>query len=731
MILLISCGDNENSSPSVVLSNPDSLSLSSYNFITYDATQKGTTFEDFDGDALRFVIDGLPSGLLDNGDGSFSGTPTANGDFTVRITANDGNGGKVSNEFELYIFLATISLNIESIDIYEGSENGSVIEISLKNSHFKSSSLLDESTVLLTKLPEGVSYRISRANDKQIELFIIGDSIINYDSDIVSSQITIKSSVIEKSETDFYLDGLTFKALLDRDGDGLSDVAELEVYKTNFTVPNQQLNISVAQHRYNAVASMTIDTDLSSFSSLWMAEYLAFKHNIGLTVFDVSDSWLGPRVKNRKEADKTGRMSWGIYLQTDTWLNPDNFNREVIPDYYSTTWTAAGARIFKNAVIGIPKNSRYPNHGQQLWDISGGDFGYDFGLDISGKKDVSSGVIELQLSNFKSLFDYTASSISYKNGQQGISYLLNSYILSGRNSTASTEGDSFIDYSDNLRDVDFISRESSTRWLSPGGGDDKSTSYCISEVERSISSGGFWNNFTHFHNINTVAKKEQWQLFMEYLDETTSEEFVYWDGYSEITQYFYLRKALLDVQAFEDGSDVVIKFDMNSSLKDLNSFRVPLSFVLDLRGTKLSGKEIGVGQSVSVRKIESDLFNIEIKPDTLTGPTIIKLSGTSDYLNLNRPTIISASEANGEVTVITDLPTRIALFHTSRGDEDNSVNLIYRGNVLTTIHHINLNKSEVRNYQSEILLADLLSGDIYFGAITSSGQSNTSGPFQW
>jgi hypothetical protein len=59
-------------------------------------------FADADSDALTFSATGLPAALSINAAGLISGTLTfaSAGDYTVQVTANDGNGGTVSDSFD-------------------------------------------------------------------------------------------------------------------------------------------------------------------------------------------------------------------------------------------------------------------------------------------------------------------------------------------------------------------------------------------------------------------------------------------------------------------------------------------------------------------------------------------------------------------------------------------------------------------------------------------------------
>lgn len=93
----------QNNQPTVVNSNADQSALVGVDY-SYDATQGGTTFSDADGDTLSISVTlSDPSFGLGEDNGIISGTPNGTGTVTVTITADDGNGGTVTDEFELVI----------------------------------------------------------------------------------------------------------------------------------------------------------------------------------------------------------------------------------------------------------------------------------------------------------------------------------------------------------------------------------------------------------------------------------------------------------------------------------------------------------------------------------------------------------------------------------------------------------------------------------------------------
>ncbi len=86
--------------PPVVISNVPDQSSNDSDPIILDVS---TNFSDVEGDGLTFSATGLPTGLSIDGTGNITGTidssASASGPFTVVVTANDGNGGTVTDTF--------------------------------------------------------------------------------------------------------------------------------------------------------------------------------------------------------------------------------------------------------------------------------------------------------------------------------------------------------------------------------------------------------------------------------------------------------------------------------------------------------------------------------------------------------------------------------------------------------------------------------------------------------
>ena len=92
-----------NTAPNIASANSDQTGQAGSAF-SYDAAQSGSTFTDTDGDTLSYTLSLSPdiTGLTINGN-TISGTPSQSGTTTVTITASDGNGGQISDSFEINI----------------------------------------------------------------------------------------------------------------------------------------------------------------------------------------------------------------------------------------------------------------------------------------------------------------------------------------------------------------------------------------------------------------------------------------------------------------------------------------------------------------------------------------------------------------------------------------------------------------------------------------------------
>ncbi len=530
--------------------------------------------------------------------------------------------------------------------------------------------------------------------------------------------------------------------------------------------PKSTINVYPSNHLHGAEASVSQVTDTMKLTSRYAAELFGFKNNIGLTIFDSPFS--DASGNDRTQMDLTGRAKFDIYFQTDRWWDGSDYN--LIPDYYANVWTAEGVSAFSGAVLGDAKASRYPNHGQELYDISGGVYGYDFVTDAMGSNNLAeiNTLVQYHKDWLYNLVGRYVSGFSYRNGEKGARELLVKHFLGGRNSSATYTGDSVSSYGTSkippytvlgngaIPDARWraINRNGSTRtwdgWKSYGLTESGSLAYSKGEVGEAISTNGWYNDFIHWHNCydNVPSYNEFLDTFYSQINSEISTSFVNRMSYGDIVSYRFLRDSIDRVSAFEENGSLYIVAQVKDLYKGTthegldqdiiyNLINVPISFELDLSGTGLTGLEI-TSNGAGIRKVSTDNFIVDANLSNYKeGVIAIKIDSTASpsYQDFDLPSIVSATESGGLLTITTDKESKLGLFWTTRGAEQKTSRILCRSNTLGASHIIDLNDSDVRNYydggSDPKTVTEILQGDIYIGVITEMKQSILSSAYQY
>ncbi|WP_187260732.1 hypothetical protein [Pontibacter beigongshangensis] len=471
------------------------------------------------------------------------------------------------------------------------------------------------------------------------------------------------------------------------------------------------LAATVSKNRYGAAMTFNQNTDTLG-TNRYPSEFWAWQHNIAATSFVSRYSGIDDAM------NASGRVEKAIYFQTDRWYNPVSQAVELIPDYTATSWTSAGAAAFANAVVGQPKDTRYPNHGQQLYDISNGAYGYDA---VSGIGDSNMQELSELVEAEKSQYNEEPFVFSYRNGRNDSPSVYLPYFLGGRNSFFSTSGDSYTAYgagaglpnNDTAR-LDYVDRASATRFadfetgvtplgIPAGGTYAESLVYLEQELLKTVDSNGFFQDFMHWHTAGTKVRD-----MYEKVAEVLAPYDVHYAGYDEALRYLWAREMVQAVTV--SGNTVNLtwnSFDLPQALT------VPVSIRIDVSGTALAGKELqsSVG---SILKKSANVFVVEVPYNTDS----FTLSETAipAYVDLAAPTI-NYSVSGSTLTVTTNKPCRVVLWKHSRGGSDASMPAPTRSNTLGTTHNFAVTSTD-------------LQGDLYIGAITERKQSAVIGPIQ-
>ena len=457
----------------------------------------------------------------------------------------------------------------------------------------------------------------------------------------------------------------------------------------------------VSKHRLGAVATWSHSTDLYSGVSN-SAEISAFKHNLMLTVFDNHTYGI---TSEKMNADATGKMKFGTYFPTDRWDDPNKPNVfPVIPDYMGTVWTQDAVDAGFNVTVGESKVARYPNHGQQLFDISNGLYGYDVINGVAGTHDVLSGLIEHERNWFEEYFGYYPSAASYRNGRVDSGYGMGKF-LSVRNSAYDVNNVSYSFTRDEARSLPTTARQGDM----PESRQEILTTL-ESSVQKAIVENGWFRDFTHWHTIDQPNELDE---FFESQRSAIGDNDVISLDYGTALQHRFLSD-MATPSIFESGGNLILSVSYADPYGNLplDVFNVPLSVEVDTAGSVLEGKDIQ--SNVPIRKKGTNQYIVEV-PFNNTEETIqVTLSEATEpnYITLNPPVITTNVLSDGVLKVETDKLTKVVLFEVDTGKEifDNPT-IISRGNSLASTHKINYIPT---------------GKDLYVGIIDEYGQSSLS-----
>jgi len=193
-------------------------------------------------------------------------------------------------------------------------------------------------------------------------------------------------------------------------------------------------------------------------------------------------------------------------------------------------------------------------------------------------------------------------------------------------------------------------------------------------------------------------------------------------GYGEAIQHKFLRD-MATVTTRWDQSDLMIHVvyrDPYGSLP-LNTIRIPLSVRVDVSATPWQGQDVISSDARGIRRLAPDIFVVEVpfhqKEETVT----VRLQLTpreTTYTDFGLPVILALRSDRETFQIVTDKPTRVALFMGKPGDDLRAV--------------VPLGRSPTLECRHAVVPAGGMDGiegrDIYIGAITETGQSILCGP---
>ncbi len=493
-------------------------------------------------------------------------------------------------------------------------------------------------------------------------------------------------------------------------------------------------------HRFGAQATWSHDTDNALLNSFYYAEACAFKFNLAVTAFDGPFSQYSKHLTldQCREACATGRVGFQVYFSTDRWRDPAVAESEtdpakkfpVIPDYYADAWTQAGVAAGFKVQAGQPKTKRFPNHGQQLYDISGGLYGYDVEKSRSGKTDVLTGLIAFHRSWHREFYGQWPSAASYRNGQTGAAYAMPKFFLGVRNSGdtgdaaygKSTEQAGFLGNGDSgLPPAQMCSKPSTTRAGDMNLSRQEVLDHCSQLLRQVIATRGWYNDFIHWH----TNPRFQTTLHDYYQSQRTilaGHDVVTLD-YGDAVEHKALRDmAAVTSQFLDDHAQIQVTYCDPYEILPLEAIDIPLSVKVNVRGSSLQGRDITSPEVAGIGKLGPDVFIVDVpfhqRPETVT--VHLRAADAPAYRDFSLPVVRKAALNGCMLTVETQPAARLAVFMNFDEQDPRKVSLIARSNKLEKHHKLDLSSHA----------ESLRKCPLHIGVITEENQSILFGPVQ-
>lgn len=497
-------------------------------------------------------------------------------------------------------------------------------------------------------------------------------------------------------------------------------------------------------HKYGADATWSHCTDTQT--ALYPhVELLAFRYNLIMTAF------ISPYVGmvDVKATNDTGAIKHGIYFVGQRMKDPTyigDFNSHLsfplISDFWDSVWMddspSNQGHGFKPSVLldlipsemaGQPKQAQTPLHGTNMYQLTNGRYGHDVENDIPGENDILTPFIEYNQEWFKDIFGYYPSAGSYYYGISSARYRLKDYFLAMRNSGT---GAMLYGYSkkDNKAlgtnepfnygtDYSMFMYATSRQWDMLG---DKQVNMVTLQntLREAITLDGWYNDFTHWHNVKAGDMEMFFSTQREVMDEGLGK--VVPLDYGTAIEYLYIRQMAERIPLYQSGDKLVIAIQTkNRGGLNFKVFNTALSVELDTTGTILEGKEIeGIGDAGIIKK-GVDQFIVEIPYNQRDGFHTIYLKESTNpvYLDLIKPIISSVTKTLNELNIITDKPTNVVVYQVPRNGDIFNATILFRNNTMDTLHTFNISDIDFSNK------------DIYVGAITKEQQSTLTDVYRW
>ena len=230
-----------------------------------------------------------------------------------------------------------------------------------------------------------------------------------------------------------------------------------------------------------------------------------------------------------------------------------------------------------------------------------------------------------------------------------------------------------------------------------------------SMMQQAIDERGWYNDFTHWHWVETVGDIDQLSHFFNALSSKLDGVNYVSLGAGEAVEYMWLRKQFKRGGVYQDGDELVLICDVrNEDELPYGAIRQSLSVEVDLSGTILANKEVSA--TSDILKVSANKYIVQVPYDKKDGFRAVRLKATSEpaYLDLGLPSIVSGEVASGQIVITADKDTKAVLFKVPTGGR------LYQAEVVERSQY----------YSAEHKFTQTVGHDLYVGLITKAGQSS-------
>lgn len=231
-----------------------------------------------------------------------------------------------------------------------------------------------------------------------------------------------------------------------------------------------------------------------------------------------------------------------------------------------------------------------------------------------------------------------------------------------------------------------------------------------SALQQTINNNGWYNDFSHWHWAELYGDKNQFEQLMTEFKTLLNDTNYISLGSSEAIEYMWLRKQFKRGGLYQDGNELVLLSEVtNNNDLPYGIINSTISVKIDLTGTILENKD--VSSNADILKVANNQFIVQIPYSKYDGFRTVRIKETTtpNYLNFNKPAIVSKQISGDTLTVVTDRPANIVLFNTPIGAELYQASLVGRSNIMSIKHTFKLDS--------------VTNKDFYIGAITREKQS--------